>query len=159
MSSQLEPGLFRRACSLFATGIAIITTKDSVGIPHGMTVNSFASVSLNPPLVLFCLDERAALLSHIAPNRSIAINLLAEEQADHSSRFARKSEDRFENLDWKTGTLGSPLLAGALANFECTVTQLIPAGDHQIVLAHVHSVEWREGRPLLYFASAYESVA
>ncbi len=159
MSSQLAPDLFRRACSLWATGITIITTMDSTGIPHGMTANSFSSVSLNPPLVLFCLDERAALLSHIAPNRSIAINLLAEEQADLSSRFARKSEDRFENLDWKTGSLGSPLLAGALATFECTVTQLIPAGDHQIVLAHVQTVEWREGRPLLYFASAYESVA
>jgi len=124
-----------------------------------MTANSFTSVSLDPPLVLFCLDERAALLSHIAPGRNIAVNILAEDQAELSSRFARKSEDRFENLDWHQSALGCPLLSGALAVMECTITKLVPAGDHQIVLAHAHSVDWREGRPLLYFSSSYESLA
>ncbi len=159
MSSQLTPERFRRACSLWATGIAILTTTDPAGVPHGMTANSFTSVSLSPPLVLFCLDERAALLPHMAPGVQVAVNILAEEQAELSSRFARKSEDRFENLSWQPGSLGAPVLAGALAVFECSLTQVIPAGDHRIVVAHVHSVEWREGRPLLYFGSGYEALA
>jgi len=132
---------------------------DPSGTPHGMTANSFTSVSLSPPLILFCLDERAALLPHMAPDVNVAINILAEDQAELSSRFARKSEDRFENLSWQPGSSGAPILTGALAVFECSVTQLVPAGDHRIVVAHVHSAEWREGRPLLYFGSSYEALS
>ncbi len=158
MSSQLAPDLFRRACALWATGIAVITLSDPSGTAHGMTANSFTSVSLNPPLILFCIDHRAALLPHIAVARPVTVNVLEEDQADLSSRFARKGEDRFENLDWALGSLGSPVLAGTLATFECTVTESISGGDHQIVIARVISVRSRPGRPLLYFESGYETL-
>jgi len=159
MSSQLAPERFRRACALWATGIAIVTVTDRDGAPHGMTANSFTSVSLDPPLILVCIDHRAALLPHLEVSRAATINVLGEDQSDLSSRFARKGEDRFENLEWKPGDLGTPVLAGALAVFECRVTESIKAGDHQIVVAAVERANWREGRPLLYFASGYETLA
>jgi flavin reductase (DIM6/NTAB) family NADH-FMN oxidoreductase RutF len=159
MSSQPEPDRFRSACALWATGIAVVTLIDASGVPHGMTVNSFTSVSLEPPLVLVCIDYRATILPHLPISQSFAINILAEEHAELSSRFARKLEDRFENLDSVPGRQGAPMLSGALAVFECSVVQSIPAGDHQIVVAQVHSVNSGEGRPLLYFASGYQTLA
>lgn len=158
MSSQLAPEHFRRACALWATGIAIVTVMDSEGNPHGMTANSFTSVSLDPPLILVCVDHRAALLPYLLPSKAIAINVLGEDQADLSSRFARKSEDRFENLDWTPGSGGAPIITGGLATFEGSITDSITAGDHQIVVAEVKQVAWHDGRPLLYFASGYEAI-
>ena len=159
MSSQPEPDLFRRACARWATGIAVVTLIDVSGVPHGMTVNSFTSVSLDPALVLVCIDHRAAILPYLAIAQSFAINILAEEQSELSSRFARKLEDRFENLNAVLGLHGAPMLSGALAVFECTVVQSIPAGDHQIAVAQVHAVHSGEGRPLLYFASGYRTLS
>lgn len=158
MSSQPAPDLFRRACAQWATGIAVVTTTDNAGIPHGMTVNSFTSVSLEPPLVLICIDQRATILPNVSLGRALAINVLGEEQTELSSRFARKTEDRFENLDWAQSAAGSPVLGGCLALFECVVSDSIVAGDHHIVIAQVRSVEFREGRPLLYFNSGYETL-
>jgi len=153
------PDLFRRACAQFATGIAVVTILDRAGVPHGMTVNSFTSVSLDPALVLICIDDRAAILPQLLAAESLAINVLAEHQSDLSSRFARKTEDRFEQLDWTMGELGSPVLAGMLAVFECTLVQSVEAGDHHVLIAAVQFIHWHEGRPLLYFNSRYQSLA
>ena len=158
MSSQPAPDLFRRACAQWATGIAVITTTDDAGVPHGMTVNSFTSVSLDPPIVLVCIDQRATILPNLTVGRALAVNILAEEQTEVSSRFARKTEDRFENLDWASSAAGNPVLAGSLALFECVVSNSIKVGDHYVVLAQVRSVEFQEGRPLLYFDSGYETL-
>ena len=159
MSSQPGPDRFRRACALWATGISVITFNDAAGVPHGMTVNSFTSVSLDPPLILVCIDHRATILPHLTAAQPFAVNVLAEEQAEISSRFAGKVEDRFENLDWNAGQFGSPILAGSLSVFQCSVVQSIAAGDHQIVIAQVQSVDFNEGRPLLYFASGYQTIS
>jgi len=158
MSSQPAPDLFRRACAQWATGIAIVTVADRAQVPHGMTVNSFTSVSLEPPMILVCIDHRATILPLLTPGQEIAVNVLAEDQTELSSRFARKTEDRFENLDWTSGQSGSPILTGTLAVFECAITESVTAGDHQIVIARVHAVQFREGRPLLYFDSGYETL-
>ncbi len=151
MSSQ-----FRRACAQWATGIAVVTVMDESQVPHGMTVNSFTSVSLNPPLILVCIDHRAAILPSLSAGRNVAVNILAEDQIELSSRFATKTEDRFENLDFTISSAGNLLLRDTLATFECTIAQSIEAGDHQIILAAVENAEYREARPLLYFNSAYE---
>ena len=158
MSSQPAPDLFRRACAQWATGIAVVTTTDDAGVPHGMTVNSFTSVSLDPPIVLVCIDQRATILPNLTVGRALAVNVLAEDQTEVSSRFARKTEDRFENLDWTPSAAGNPVLAGCLALFECVISTSLKAGDHYIVLAEVGYVEFREGRPLLYFDSGYETL-
>ncbi|MDQ6677922.1 MAG: flavin reductase family protein [Acidobacteriota bacterium] len=150
--------LFRRACAQFATGIAVVTVLDRAGAPHGMTINSFASVSLDPALVLICIDDRATILPQLLAAESLAINVLAEHQSDLSSRFARKTEDRFEQLEWTTGELGSPIIAGTLAVFECTLVRSVEAGDHHILIAAVQLAAWREARPLLYFNSSYQAL-
>ena len=154
MSSQ-----FRRACAQWATGIAVVTATDIAGVPHGMTVNSFTSVSLDPPLISVCVDHRAAILPSLSAGSKLAINVLAENQTELSSRFASKIEDRFENFEWTRSSAGNPILTGTLATFECTINQSITAGDHQIVVAAVDEVTYREGRPLIYFNSGYEELA
>ncbi len=154
MSSQ-----FRRACAQWATGIAVVTATDHAGVPHGMTVNSFTSVSLEPPMILVCIDYRAAILPSLSKGGKLAINVLAEDQTELSSRFARKTEDRFENLDWTLSSSGNPILSSALAIFECIIAETVTAGDHEVVIASVSSVDYREGRPLIYFNSGYETLA
>lgn len=146
---------FRRTCGQFATGIAIVTVLDGAGSPHGMTVNSFTSVSLEPPLVLICIDNRATILKHLLSAGAIGINVLEETQGALSVRFARPGEDRFGAVEWQAGELGVPLIPDALGVFECEVREFVEAGDHQVMIAEVKFVKCGGGRPLLYFSSEY----
>ena len=116
-------------------------------------------VSLDPPIVLVCIDNRAAILDHLLAARSIGINVLTESQAALSVRFARPGEDRFGSVEWYPGTLGVPLIPEVLAVLECEVKQVVPAGDHQVFLAEARSVAWREERPLVYFSSGYRELS
>ncbi len=159
MSSNVDAVHFRRACSKYATGVAVVTVLDRDGMPLGMTVNSFTSVSLDPPLVLICVDNRAAMLEHLVATELVGINVLTESQAALSVRFARPGEDRFGTVEWRPGESGVPELPGVLAMFECRKYQVIPAGDHQIFVLEAQHVRWREDRPLIYFQSAYQSLA
>ncbi len=153
--TPVDAACFRRACAKFATGIAVATVMDQEGSPHGMTVNSFTSVSLDPPLVLICIDNRAAILPDLLAADAIGINVLTERQADLSMRFARPGEDRFGAVAWYRGELGVPVIPDVLAVFECELRQFVEAGDHQVVLAEVRYVRWSDDQPLLYFNSAY----
>jgi flavin reductase (DIM6/NTAB) family NADH-FMN oxidoreductase RutF len=157
MSSVAAP-LYRRTCSLFATGITVITTLDENGHPHGMTVNSFSSVSLDPPLVLVCIDLRNAILGHFLTSAWFAVNILAEHQEDVSRRFSSASENRFRGLEWERGASGVPLLAGVLAHMECALTKTFEAGDHAMLVGEVREASYREGKPLVYFNSSYQNI-
>lgn len=157
--NPVDAASFRRACSKFATGIAIATVLDRTGSPHGMTVNSFTSVSLEPPLVLICIDNNAAILNHLLLAEAIGINVLTARQIDLSIRFARPGEDRFGPVEWYPGELGVPLLPDVLAAFECEVRRFVEAGDHQILIAEARYVRWSEDRPLVYFDSSYNTIA
>jgi flavin reductase (DIM6/NTAB) family NADH-FMN oxidoreductase RutF len=150
------PQVFLRACAQFATGIAVTTVLDYSGAPVGMTVNSFTSVSLTPPLVLVCIDHKARILDSLRMSEFFAINILREDQQSLSMRFARPVEDRFDAVEWFPGETGMPLIPGALATMECTVFQRVEAGDHTIVIGEVVSAIRHEGRPLLYFSSSYQ---
>lgn len=150
-----SPLRFRRACARYATGIAIVTAMGIDSAPHGMTINSFTSVSLEPPLILICVDNRATILPHLLASGTLAINVLDETHRELSVRFARRGEERFLDTEWAVGEFGDPVLADALATFECATRQVVEAGDHQIFLAEARHVHWREGRPLLYFDSGY----
>ena len=154
-STPVDADRFRRACSKFATGVAIVTAIDQEGRPHGMTVNSFTSVSLDPPMVLVCIDMRAAILPHLLAAESIGINLLTETQSALSVRFARPGEDRFGAVEWYPGELGVPLIPDSLAVFECGVTRFVEAGDHHVLFAQVRYAHWLDERPLVYFDSGY----
>ena len=146
---------FRRACAKFATGVAVATTCDAEGVPHGITVNSFTSVSLEPPLVLICIDYRSVALPHFREARSYGINVLSLAQRELSNRFAQRSEPRFDGVEWHAGLSGIPLLDGALAHFECELGQVVEAGDHAVLIAEVVHASSIDGEPLLYFASGY----
>src|SRR5438874_12772186 len=114
-AAPVEPHHFRRACSKFATGVTIVTALDPQGAPHGMTVNSFTSVSLSPPLVLVCIDRQTAMLDYFAVGKHFAINVLHEEHKDLSTAFSRRGCDRFEGVEWRGGETGVPLLPDMLA--------------------------------------------
>lgn len=154
--SSITPEIFRRACSKFATGVTITTVIGPEGQPHGLTANSFTSVSCCPPLVLICLDRRCNILPYFEENSHFGINVLAEEQRDLSVRFARRGEDRFDNISWGPGETGVPLLAGALATLECRIRQKLDAGDHTLIIGEVIHSTIRDGRPLLFFNSSYQ---
>jgi len=149
---------FRRACAKFPTGVTIVTVLDAEGCPHGMTASSFTSVSLEPPLVLVCVDHRASVLAHLRRAQHISINILSEGQQDLSAHFARPGHDRFTGVEWEAGQGGVPLISGALARFECSIHRMVDAGDHTILIAEVLDAEYHDGRPLVYFGSSYHKL-
>lgn len=155
----VDPALFRRTCAQFATGVTVVTTLDSEGHPHGLTVNSFSSVSLEPPLVLVSIDLRNAILGHFISSEWFAINVLAEHQEELSRRFSSPSENRFHHVEWTTGSSGVPLLTGVLAQLECSVVRTFEAGDHTVLIGEVHGAGYREGKPLVFFDSGYRRLA
>jgi len=150
---------FRCACGRFATGVAIASVLDSQGVPHGLTVSSFTSVSLSPPLILICLGHEVTIIDLFRASRYFGINVLAQNQRGLSERFARKNEDRFNGLEWRRGETGVPLLPGVLASIECAVDQRVTAGDHDILIGEMVSARVAEGEPLIHFASRYRALA
>jgi flavin reductase (DIM6/NTAB) family NADH-FMN oxidoreductase RutF len=157
------PGLdresFRRACAQFATGITVVTSMGIDGQPHGLTANSFTSVSLEPPMCLFCIDRRASVHEHFDASAAIAIHVLAEDQVELCVAFSQRPTNRFEGLKWQPGENGAPVLEGALAVFLGEVRQKVDAGTHTIFIAEVKRAACRSGAPLLYFNSAYRKLA
>jgi flavin reductase (DIM6/NTAB) family NADH-FMN oxidoreductase RutF len=151
----LHPEEFRKACSRYATGIAVATVEGPDGKPHGLTVNSLTSVSIEPPLLLVCIAKTATAYTAFQAARGFAINILREEQIDLSQHFAASKEERFEGLAWRFGLYGAPVLDGVLAVAECAMHTSFDGGDHTIFIGLVEHAEAHEGAPLLYFASAY----
>ena len=149
---------FRRTCARFATGVSIATVLDGQGAPHGLTVSSLTSVSLNPPLVLICLGHAVTVIDVFRQAQAFGINVLSSTQQDLSERFARKGQDRFDGLKWERGESGIPLIPGAIATMECSVHQRFTSGDHDILVGLMIRGRVAEGHPLLYFASRYHTL-
>ena len=154
---------FRRALGAFATGITVITVDvGNSGEIHGMTANAFSSVSLNPPLVLVCVDQRARSHSLMQERQRFGINVLAEDQRQISDYFARSTETH-QNPEEASARFdrtqhGTPVLHGTLAYLECRLTTAQVAGDHTIFIGEVEDVVVREGKPLLYFRGKYHQL-
>jgi flavin reductase (DIM6/NTAB) family NADH-FMN oxidoreductase RutF len=146
---------FRRAMGQFATGVTVVTTLDAAGRPLGLTVNAFSSVSLDPVLVLVCIDNRSETHDGFEASRHFGVSILAEGQEEWSRRFAFGGSEKFTASPLLEGSTGVPLVPGALAHIECRVHARHPGGDHTIYVGEVVSLEIRPGRPLLYHASAY----
>jgi flavin reductase (DIM6/NTAB) family NADH-FMN oxidoreductase RutF len=151
--------VFRRACGRFATGVAIAGAIDANGVPHGLTVNSFSSVSLDPPLILICLGHAIAAIDVFRQARCFGLSVLREDQRELSERFAARSDNRFESLAWRLGETGVPLLDGALASIECEARHRVTAGDHDIFVGEMVRASSSDGEPLIYFASEYRRLA
>jgi flavin reductase (DIM6/NTAB) family NADH-FMN oxidoreductase RutF len=161
MSSDLPPVSseeFRHACSRFASGVTIATVLDASGNPHGLTVSSFTSVSLTPPLVLICIDHRVTLIEYFRANKHFGINVLAEHQQSVSELFARKGTDRFAGVEWEPGQTGVPLIPGVLAAIECRVHERFTSGDHDIFIGLMVRTRVIDGAPLAHFASRYRKL-
>ena len=147
---------FRAALGMFATGVTIVTARDAAGAPVGLTANSFNSVSLSPPLVLWSLARSATSMPHFERGSHYAINILAAEQHLLAERFASKSVDRFEGLTFGEGAGGAPILEGAVAVFECFNRSRYEEGDHVIFVGEVERCRWRAGaQPLIFHGGRY----
>ncbi|HUS07314.1 MAG TPA: flavin reductase family protein [Bryobacteraceae bacterium] len=157
--SIVDQDTFRRACSRFATGIAVATVTGPQGEPYGLTVNSFTSVSCCPPMILICVDYRCSILAHFRSSSFFGVNILSDSQRDLSVRFAQRESDHFERVDWVRGETGVPLLSGVLGALECCVSQTIEAGDHAIFIAEVVKAQYKDGRPLVYYRSSYRQIS
>lgn len=146
---------FRAALSRFASGVTVVTTKDWAGNLYGITVSAFCSVSLEPPLVLICVEKITG--SHFALQESgiFAVNILGSGQAALSERFAAQLPDKFDGLDLSLNIDGLPLLSGCLATLECRVKQTFDGGDHSIFIGTVERATIYDGDPLVYFRGDY----
>jgi flavin reductase (DIM6/NTAB) family NADH-FMN oxidoreductase RutF len=159
---SLNPSEFRKAMGCFATGVTIITV-DLDGEVHGMTANAFASVSLDPMLVLVCVDHSTRTHSHLHAKKRFGINVLSEDQRALSEYYARAERDH-EHAETEAGARfgrtehGTPMLHGSLAFLECRLHSAEVAGDHTIFIAEVEDVMVREGEPLLFFRGKYRKV-
>ncbi len=160
-STAIDPKLFRQLLGCFPTGVAVITTTDANGQPAGLTCNSFSSVSLEPPLVLFSLRKASSLVSVFSEADGFAINILSQRQDALSGRFASsKIADKFEGVAWRSGPLGMPIIEDCLASFECSVYARHDAGDHYIFIGEVkHMGEGCADQALVYYKGAYMMLA
>jgi flavin reductase (DIM6/NTAB) family NADH-FMN oxidoreductase RutF len=150
---------FRRACGRFATGVAIAGAMDANGVPHGLTVNSFSSVSLDPPLILICLGHAIAAIDVFREALHFGLSVLRANQRTISERFAAPMDNRFGPLPWRKGKTGVPLLDGALTQIECATVRRVSAGDHDIFIGEMTAALVDEGEPLIYFASEYRKLS
>ncbi len=150
------PEDFRAALAMFATGVTIVTTRGVDGEPIGLTANSFNSVSIEPPLVLWSLSRQAGSMPGFARGSHYAINILGADQRALAERFASKELNRFEGVAWRTGTAGVPLLDGAVAVFECFNRSRYEEGDHVIFVGEVERCARRDGaHPLIFHGGRY----
>lgn len=150
----------RQALGNFATGVAVVTTFDAARRPVGLTINSFTSVSLAPPLVLFCLARDSACLEAFRAAPVFAIHVLHGRQHTLSRRFSSKLADRFDGVSWRAGELAAPVIDDVAACFECLRHDVIEQGDHVIFVGRVQCLAHEPADdPLLYFRGGFRSVA
>ncbi|CAK15872.1 p-hydroxyphenylacetate 3-hydroxylase reductase component [Pseudomonas entomophila] len=158
MTTSFDARAFRRALGNFATGVTVITAADAAGRKVGVTANSFNSVSLDPPLVLWSIDKRSSSHAVFEAAGHFAVNVLAADQVDLSNAFARPSDDRFAGIEYEVGEGGAPLLADCAARFRCQTFQQLDGGDHWILVGRVLAFDDFGRSPLLYHQGAYSMV-
>ncbi|EKF22151.1 flavin-dependent monooxygenase, reductase subunit [Mycolicibacterium hassiacum DSM 44199] len=151
---------FRNVLGQFCTGITVITTMHD-GAPIGFACQSFAALSLDPPLVLFCPTKVSRSWQAIEASGRFCVNVLHESQQHVSARFGSKEPDKFAGIDWRPSGLGSPMIEGSLAYIDCTVHSVHDGGDHYVVFGAVHSLSegaHRNPRPLLFYRGQYTGI-
>ena len=153
----MDQASFKKGMAQWCTGVSIITTQNG-GKPVGFTATSFTSVSLDPPLVLFCLAQTAQSFKAFESCATFGVNVLQSNQEPLSNLFASKEEDKFLGLERISSADEPPLLAGCLVNLICRTREAIPGGDHSIFLGEVTRVITGEGDPLLYFMGGYHQL-
>ena len=158
--AQVDTALMKQVMSSFCTGVAVVTATACDGAPVGMAVQSFASLSLEPPLVCFAPALTSRSWPRIREAGRFAVSILAEDQSELSRSFAVSGGDKFAGVSWHTRANGAPALDGALATIECALDSELPGGDHTIAVARVTGLQHhREAGPLLYFRRTYGGYA
>lgn len=153
---SLDSDLFRSVLGRFASGVTVVTARDSAGRDHGMTVSAFTSLSLTPPLILVCIDRAASVYSALAAAEWIVVNVLSASQEALSRRFSHlEAESRFDGIGFSRAPHGAPILDEVLACLECRLVARHQGGDHDILVAEVETAWAREERPLLYYRGGY----
>lgn len=150
MPPDVSPEAFRQVMGCYATGIVVVTTRDHEGVPVGLTVDSFNSVSMSPPLVLWSLALSAPSLPVFRDCPAFVVNVLASDQLDVCRQFATSGTDKFAGIDWTPGIHDMPVLTGTVATIECMNHCQYDGGDHEIMLGRVISTQVSERQPLVY---------
>lgn len=156
---MIGPDDFRRVLGHFATGVTVITTSDADGRPAGLTASAFTSVSLDPPLILVCVDHKSQSFPALVDRRRFAVNILGQGQEAISRRFASTRLDKFDEVSYRVSDLGLPLLDACLAQLECVTVSTYPEGDHTIFVGRVERVAIGAGEPLLYYCGKYDRLS
>lgn len=150
---------FRLALSRFASGVCVVTATDPGGRAYGVTISSFCSLSLDPPLVLFCIGKKTSGLEACARGAAFTVNVLSEQQLHLSDVFARKEHDKFADVAFTVGGNGCRILEGCLATLECSRVETYEGGDHLVVVGRVDQMAYADGDlPLLRFTGRYRRI-
>ncbi|MFM7707348.1 MAG: flavin reductase family protein [Gammaproteobacteria bacterium] len=156
---MMDQSMLRKAFGSFATGVTVVTAVGSDGRPVGITINSLTSVSLDPPLLLWCLANKSASLGAFTVGASFAVHVLASDQAEVAGRFARSGVEKFAGQGDPKDHSQPPDIPGALMRFSCRVVRLDAGGDHTIILGELLSVQMRGGAPLVFHAGRFGGFA
>ena len=154
-TSAIDPRDFRNALGTYATGVTIITALGTDRKPYGLTCNSFASVSLNPPLVLWSLVIFSQSMSVFQNASHFAVNVLGASQQALANKFAKSSDDKFAGVEWRPGLGNAPILVDSVANFQCRAANRYYGGDHVIFLGAVEAYSYNRQEPLLFARGGY----
>jgi len=152
---SLDPLKLRKAFGNFVTGVTVVTVRDDNETPRGLTANSFTSVSMEPPLILICIDKRANSHYAFAQATAFAVSVLRADQQDISRLFASKADSKFKHCKTFTAVTGTPMIENAICWFDCTVHQSIKAGDHLLLIGEVQAFDQHAGTPLAYCRGTY----
>lgn len=154
-ATTLDPRQLRDVLGTFVTGVTIVTTRDAAGVAHGVTANSFSSVSLDPPLVLWSQSLSSKSYPAFRDSDHFAINILADDQVDLSNRFAKSSDDKFSGVEHVSGVGDAPVLGGTAATLECVKVATYPGGDHTVYIGRVERMSRSNRRPLAFGSGRY----
>ena len=149
---------FRAALGRFASGVTVVTTKDETGKLFGITVSAFCSVSLEPPLILVCIEKNAGSHHAFLQSKAFVVNVLREDQDRLSNHFASHLEDKFSGVDYSSGIEDLPVLTDALVNLECRLHNFHEGGDHTIFVGEIETATIRDENPLVYWHGNYRRI-
>lgn len=156
--TPMDEHRFRRVLSRFASGVTVVTAVGGDGVNHGMTVSAFCSLSLEPPLILVCIDHGTVMHGILEGATTFTINVLAADQEDLARKFSDPDDDRFEGTSYTRGANGLALLTGAAAWLECALAHRYEGGDHTIFVGRVEVADAGDKQPLVYYRGGYGSL-
>jgi flavin reductase (DIM6/NTAB) family NADH-FMN oxidoreductase RutF len=149
---------FRAALARFASGVTVVTTTDNKGYLHGITVSAFCSLSIDPPLILICIDKRTGSHYAFTESKFFVVNVLREKQQHYADQFASNLHNKFDQIQFLTNANGIPILKDVLANLECELINSYNNGDHTIFVGQIEKTVINDGNPLIYFLGNYHKI-